>query len=77
MPTTTQSPELSATEVPTPTAQQTAGGCNIVSLSAHARRDAWALGLVAWLGLRRRPHIGSYEIITFPQPVAYVTSPRI
>ena len=34
------------------------GGCNILSQSAHAPMDTWALGLiagVAWLGLRRRP----------------------
>ena len=65
-PTLTPTPEPTATPIPTPTPepiatptpQPAAGGCNILSQSAHAPKDTWALGLiavVALLALRRRP----------------------
>ena len=65
-PTPTPTPEPTATPIPTPTPepiatptpQPAAGGCNILSQSAQAPKDTWALGLiagVALLALRRRP----------------------
>ena len=65
-PTLTPTPEPTATPTLTPTSEPTAtptpqpatGGCNILSQSARAPRDAWGLGLiagVALLALRRRP----------------------
>ena len=62
----TPTPEPTATPTPTPTPEPTAtptpqpaaGGCNILSQSAQAPKDTWALGLiaeVALLALRRRP----------------------
>ena len=65
-PTLTPTPEPTATPTLTPTPEPTAtptpqpavGGCNILSQSAHAPMDTWALGLiagVALLALRRRP----------------------
>ena len=65
-PTPTPTPEPTVTPIPTPTPepiatptpQPAAGGCNILSQSAQAPKDTWALGLiagVALLALRRRP----------------------
>ena len=54
----TPEPDSRAPEPEVEQPQNSAGGCNILSQSARAPRDAWGLGLiagVALLALRRRP----------------------